>query len=93
MQLFVCAQVGRNGAAICYSYSCSRGAYAGVSIDGSLLTARNDVNLDFYGGGQALFRYSNISRSAARGHALQWIFLTSWSAVSGQCHAKLPSIL
>jgi hypothetical protein len=42
-------QVGRNGASMCYSYSCSRGAFAGVSIDGSLLTTRNDVNLDFYG--------------------------------------------
>lgn len=42
-------QVGLGGAAVCYSYSCSRGAFAGVSIDGSLLTTRSDVNLDFYG--------------------------------------------
>ena len=38
------------GAAVCYSYSCSKGAFAGVSIEGSLLTTRNDVNLNFYGG-------------------------------------------
>jgi len=42
-------QVGMGGAAVCYSYSCSKGAYAGVSIEGSLLTTRNDVNLNFYG--------------------------------------------
>ena len=38
------------GAAVCYSYSCSKGAFAGLSIEGSLLTTRNDVNLNFYGG-------------------------------------------
>ncbi len=37
------------GAAVCYSYSCSKGMFAGVSIEGSLLTTRNDINLDFYG--------------------------------------------
>ena len=44
-----CVQVGMGGAAVCYSYSCSKGAFAGVSIEGSLLTTRNDVNLNFYG--------------------------------------------
>ncbi|BDA51595.1 probable SH3 domain-containing YSC84-like protein 1 at C-terminar half [Coccomyxa sp. Obi] len=48
-QAEVTMQVGLGGAAVCYSYSCSRGAFAGVSIDGSLLTTRSDVNLDFYG--------------------------------------------
>ena len=43
-------QVGMGGAAVCYSYSCSKGAFAGVSVEGSLLTTRSDVNLDFYGG-------------------------------------------
>jgi lipid-binding SYLF domain-containing protein len=37
------------GAAVCYSYSCSKGMFAGVSIEGSLLTTRNDINHDFYG--------------------------------------------
>ncbi len=46
--LLLC-QVGLAGVAMCYSYSCSRGAFAGVSIDGSLLTTRSDVNLNFYG--------------------------------------------
>ncbi len=42
-------QVGMGGAAVCYSYSCSKGMFAGVSIEGSLLTTRNDINHDFYG--------------------------------------------
>ena len=46
----VASQVGMGGAAVCYSYSCSKGAFAGVSIEGSLLTTRSDVNLNFYGG-------------------------------------------
>ena len=37
------------GAAVCYSYSCSKGVFAGVSIEGSLLTTRNDINHNFYG--------------------------------------------
>ena len=48
------AQVGMGGAAVCYSYSCSKGAFAGVSIEGSLLTTRSDVNLNFYGEGSPL---------------------------------------
>ncbi|EIE18388.1 DUF500-domain-containing protein [Coccomyxa subellipsoidea C-169] len=48
-QAEVTMQVGLAGAAMCYSYSCSRGAFAGVSIEGSLLTTRSDVNLNFYG--------------------------------------------
>ncbi len=47
-------QVGMGGAAVCYSYSCSKGAFAGVSIEGSLLTTRSDVNLNFYGESSAL---------------------------------------
>ena len=47
-------QVGMGGAAVCYSYSCSKGAFAGVSIEGSLLTTRSDVNLNFYGKPSAL---------------------------------------
>ena len=39
---------------MCYSYSCSKGAFAGVSIEGSLLTTRSDVNLNFYGEGSPL---------------------------------------
>ncbi|KAK9918108.1 hypothetical protein WJX75_001366 [Coccomyxa subellipsoidea] len=48
-QAEVTMQVGLGGAAMCYSYSFSRGAFAGVSVDGSLLTTRSDVNLNFYG--------------------------------------------
>ncbi|KAK9868579.1 hypothetical protein WJX84_008848 [Apatococcus fuscideae] len=36
-------------ASLCYSYSCSCGIYAGVSIEGSVVSVRNSVNTDFYG--------------------------------------------
>eukprot|EP00884_Botryococcus_braunii_P004777 jgi/Botrbrau1/142/Bobra.0022s0127.1 len=43
-------RLGSNGAlAVCYSYSRVRGAFAGVSVDGSLINVRNDLNQDFYG--------------------------------------------
>ena len=41
--------IGDGGLASAYSYSHSRGAYAGVSLDGCLLFARNGVNFHFYG--------------------------------------------
>jgi len=50
--------VGRNasgdirysdGFAPCYSYSHSKGLYAGISIDGTLVVTRNDENARFYG--------------------------------------------
>jgi hypothetical protein len=31
------------------SYSHSRGVYGGVSIQGAVMSVRNDVNLDYYG--------------------------------------------
>lgn len=42
-------RVGRGGAALCYSYSCSRGAYLGVSVEGTLMTTRGKANRGFYG--------------------------------------------
>ena len=41
--------VGDGGLAPVYSYSHSRGAYAGASLDGCLLFARSAVNFHFYG--------------------------------------------
>ncbi|KAL6753055.1 DUF500-domain-containing protein [Haematococcus lacustris] len=35
--------------AAAYAYSCSQGAFAGISIEGSILTVREDVNRAFYG--------------------------------------------
>ena len=41
--------VGRRGCAMAYSYSCSRGAFVGVSIDGTVTHTRSNANLAFYG--------------------------------------------
>ena len=35
--------------AVCYSYSVSRGAYAGLALEGTLLRSRDAVNQAFYG--------------------------------------------
>jgi len=41
--------VGDGGVAACYSYSHSRGAFAGISLQGSVLIARDKDNAKFYG--------------------------------------------
>jgi hypothetical protein len=42
--------LGSTGAgALCYSYSCSRGAYVGLGLEGTLLRTRDAVNHLFYG--------------------------------------------
>lgn len=41
--------LGDGGIAIAFSYSHSRGAYAGMSLDGSFIFARRNVNFQFYG--------------------------------------------
>mmetsp|Transcript_4618 Transcript_4618/g.13264 ORF Transcript_4618/g.13264 Transcript_4618/m.13264 type:complete len:721 (-) Transcript_4618:1058-3220(-) len=41
--------LGRRGAALCYSYSLTRGAYAGVAVEGTLISTRDTANLAFYG--------------------------------------------
>lgn len=57
------------GRALCYSYSLSRGMFAGISIEGSCMVTRESVNLDFYGrpfsGQQLLSSCSGISPPAA----------------------------
>lgn len=40
---------GHRGCTMAYSYSCSRGAYAGVALDGSVMHTRSAANLAFYG--------------------------------------------
>lgn len=37
------------GTARCYSYGISRGAFAGMSIEGAVISTRDDVNMNFYG--------------------------------------------
>lgn len=41
--------LGRRGYAMAYSYSCSRGAFVGMSVDGSVMHTRANANLAFYG--------------------------------------------
>lgn len=42
-------RLGDRGAASCYSYSCSKGAFVGVSLEGSIVATRTDANMRFYG--------------------------------------------
>ncbi|GLU18036.1 hypothetical protein SLE2022_343580 [Rubroshorea leprosula] len=37
------------GYAACYTYSCSKGAFVGCSLEGSIVTTRNQENSRFYG--------------------------------------------
>lgn len=37
------------GGALCYSYSCSRGAFVGLALEGTLLRSRDAINERFYG--------------------------------------------
>ncbi|KAJ1916910.1 hypothetical protein H4219_003492 [Mycoemilia scoparia] len=43
------ANVGSNAVAAVYSYSRSKGLFAGISIEGSGIMQRKDVNYEFYG--------------------------------------------
>eukprot|EP00735_Rhodelphis_limneticus_P013325 TRINITY_DN695_c0_g1::TRINITY_DN695_c0_g1_i1::g.28874::m.28874 TRINITY_DN695_c0_g1::TRINITY_DN695_c0_g1_i1::g.28874 ORF type:complete len:393 (-),score=67.09,sp/Q9URW6/YIE2_SCHPO/47.14/7e-53,DUF500/PF04366.7/9.3e-38,FYVE/PF01363.16/3.1e-19,zf-Sec23_Sec24/PF04810.10/2.3,C1_4/PF07975.7/0.21,C1_4/PF07975.7/8.3e+03,IBR/PF01485.16/4.1 TRINITY_DN695_c0_g1_i1:105-1235(-) len=40
---------GDGGISACYSYSMSKGLFAGVSLEGSLIFTRSDLNCQFYG--------------------------------------------
>jgi len=42
--------LGKNGAAASYAYSHSKGIYAGLSIDGTVIVCRNKDNAKFYNG-------------------------------------------
>ncbi|XP_024523058.1 uncharacterized protein LOC9663528 [Selaginella moellendorffii] len=42
-------RAGDGGTAACYSYSLSKGAFVGVSVEGSVVTRRSDTNARFYG--------------------------------------------
>ena len=41
--------MGKRGYAMVYSYSCSRGAFCGVSVNGTVTNTRASANLAFYG--------------------------------------------
>lgn len=42
-------RAGDRGSGICYTYSCSKGAFVGVSLEGNIVTTRMNTNLKFYG--------------------------------------------
>jgi lipid-binding SYLF domain-containing protein len=42
-------RAGDGGAAACYTYSCSKGAFVGVSLEYNVVATRTATNLNFYG--------------------------------------------
>ncbi|GMI81347.1 hypothetical protein like AT3G43230 [Hibiscus trionum] len=42
-------RAGDSGSGMCYTYSCSKGAFVGVSLEGNMVATRMDTNLRFYG--------------------------------------------
>ncbi|XP_051131116.1 uncharacterized protein LOC127251457 [Andrographis paniculata] len=42
-------RAGEKGSGMCYTYSCSKGAFVGVSLEGNIVATRMDTNLQFYG--------------------------------------------
>ncbi|KAL5728506.1 hypothetical protein ACHQM5_001581 [Ranunculus cassubicifolius] len=42
-------RAGDRGSGMCYTYSCSKGAFVGVSLEGNMVASRMDTNLCFYG--------------------------------------------
>lgn len=43
-------RAGDGGYAACYTYSCSKGAFVGCALNGSVVSTRNSENARFYGG-------------------------------------------
>eukprot|EP00252_Welwitschia_mirabilis_P001927 TRINITY_DN1189_c0_g1_i2.p1 TRINITY_DN1189_c0_g1~~TRINITY_DN1189_c0_g1_i2.p1 ORF type:complete len:520 (-),score=91.08 TRINITY_DN1189_c0_g1_i2:313-1872(-) len=42
-------RAGDEGNASCYTYSCSKGAFIGLSLEGNIVTSRMNTNMQFYG--------------------------------------------
>lgn len=42
-------RAGDRGSGMCYTYSCSKGAFVGVSLEGNIVASRMDTNQCFYG--------------------------------------------
>ncbi|XP_015899289.3 uncharacterized protein LOC107432617 isoform X2 [Ziziphus jujuba] len=56
---------GVGGCAACYTYSCSKGAFIGCSLEGSLLSTRSQENSRFYGS-QSINAYDILLGSLPR---------------------------
>ncbi|XWS72330.1 hypothetical protein CRYUN_Cryun02cG0030700 [Craigia yunnanensis] len=42
-------RAGDRGSGMCHTYSCSKGAFVGMSLEGNIVATRMDTNLQFYG--------------------------------------------
>ncbi|XP_057868270.1 uncharacterized protein LOC131075443 isoform X1 [Cryptomeria japonica] len=42
-------RAGDGGSAACYTYSCSKGAFVGCSLEGNIVRTRTSTNVQFYG--------------------------------------------
>lgn len=42
-------RAGDRGSGMCYTYSCTKGAFVGLSLEGNIVATRMDTNLQFYG--------------------------------------------
>ncbi|GMY36522.1 sh3 domain-containing protein [Fagus crenata] len=42
-------RAGDRGSGMCFTYSCSKGAFVGVSLEGNIVATRMETNLRFYG--------------------------------------------
>ncbi|KAI3802816.1 hypothetical protein L1987_30959 [Smallanthus sonchifolius] len=42
-------RAGDRGSGMCYTYSCTKGAFVGVSLEGNIVATRMDTNLQFFG--------------------------------------------
>lgn len=42
-------RAGDRGSGMCYTYSCTKGAFVGVSLESNIVATRMDTNLQFYG--------------------------------------------
>ncbi|KAK9857195.1 hypothetical protein WJX84_010172 [Apatococcus fuscideae] len=78
-------------ASLCYSYSCSRGIYAGVSLEGSVVSVRNSVNTDFYGR-PVTARQLLLDDTIAPPAAAQSLFTALTELLAGPCGPALEAV-
>ncbi|GAV60693.1 FYVE domain-containing protein/DUF500 domain-containing protein [Cephalotus follicularis] len=73
-------RAGDGGYAACYTYSCSKGAFVGCSLEGSIVTTRTQENSTFYGNSSInaseilLGSYPRPPAAAILYHALSKLF-------------------
>eukprot|EP01035_Chromulina_nebulosa_P021820 gene21820-28238_t len=78
--------IGTLGFAPAFSYSHSRGLYAGLSLDGSVIISRPDVNLKFYG--KSVTPFEILSGAVARPRAAMPLYDALDNALSAYPNPK-----